>query len=307
MKPTILLFTASLVTMLLNAQIALPAAETNSADLPRFFDRQNLAAWCVVPFDAKQRGPEQRAEMLQRLGFKNFAYDWRPEHVPSFDAEVEALKQHGINLAAWWFPTDAGDPMARVILEVVKRHRIHPQLWVMGSGSSTKTAEEQTQRIDQEAERIRRIVELATSYGCQVELYNHNGWFGQPDNEVAVIGRLKQKGVSGVGMVYNFSHGHADIADFPALWKRIQPYVVAVNVTGMVSDGRLIPPSQGDHELGMLRTIQQSGWHGPIGLIAEQGGDAEVTLRNNLRGFEWLRKELAHPGSAGERPRLSDH
>ncbi|SPE57284.1 Xylose isomerase domain protein TIM barrel [Verrucomicrobia bacterium] len=306
MKPTILLFAASLASMVLSAQVAPPGAPTSSADLPGLFDRLNLRAWCVVPFDAKKRGPEQRAEMLQRLGFKNFAYDWRPKDVPTFDAEVEALSQHGINLVAWWFPTEAEDPVARVILEVIKRHRIHPQLWVMGSGSPTKTEAEQSQRLDQEAERIRKIAELAAPYGCQVELYNHNGWFGQADNEVAVIGRLRQQGVSGVGMVYNFSHGHEDIRDFPAIWKRIQPYVVGVNVTGMVMDGRLIPPSQGDHELGMLRTIQQSGWHGPIGLIAEQGGDAEVTLRNDLHGLEWLRKELAHPGSGGERPRLSD-
>jgi hypothetical protein len=33
-------------------------------------------------------------------------------------------------------------------------------------------------------------------------------------------------------MVYNFSHGHNDIANFPAIWNRIRPYVVAVNVTG---------------------------------------------------------------------------
>jgi hypothetical protein len=79
------------------------------------FDRQNLTAWCVVPFDAKKRGPEERAEMLQRLGFKNFAYDWRPNDVPTFDTEVESLKKHGVNLVAWWFPTDAGDPSARTI------------------------------------------------------------------------------------------------------------------------------------------------------------------------------------------------
>jgi hypothetical protein len=103
-------------------------------------------------------------------------------------------------------------------------------------------------------------------------------------------------------MVYNFSHGHGDIADFPAVWKRIEHYVVAVNVSGMVTSERLIPPSQGDKELDMLRTIQHSGWHGPIGLIAEQGGDAEVTLGNNLRGLDWLSKEIAHPGSGGERP-----
>jgi sugar phosphate isomerase/epimerase len=265
---------------------------------------QNLTAWCVVPFDAKKRGPVERAEMLQRLGFVNFAYDWRQKDVPTFDAEIDALKTHSINLVAWWFPTDAGDPNAQVILNVIKRHSIHPQLWVMGSGTPTKSEEERAQRTEQEAERIRKIVELAAPFGCKVELYNHNGWFGQPDNEVAVIERLRQKGVSDVGLVYNFSHGHGDISDFPAIWRRIRPYVVAVNVSGMVTSERLIPPSQGDYELEMLRTIKQSGWLGPIGVIAEQGGDAEVTLGNDLRGIDWLRKEIAHPGSGGQPPIL---
>jgi hypothetical protein len=67
---------------------------------PGLFDRQNLTAWCVVPFDTKKRGPEERAEMLQRLGFKNFAYDWRTKDIPSFDAEVDALSRHGIT---WQF------------------------------------------------------------------------------------------------------------------------------------------------------------------------------------------------------------
>lgn len=242
--------------------------------------------------------------MLQRLGFQSFAYDWRQKDVPTFDAEVDAVTKHGINLVAWWFPQEASDPNAKIILEVCKRHGIHPQLWVMGSGSPTTTPEQQRQRVDQEAERIRKIVELAAPYGCPVQLYNHNGWFGQPDNEVAVIERLKQQGVTGVGMIYNFSHGHLDLADFPAIWKRIQPYVVAVNVTGMVINGadKLIPPSQGDHELEMMRTVQDSGWRGPVGTIAEQGGDAEVTLGNNLRGLDWLKAELAKPGSGGERP-----
>ncbi len=297
MKPYLLLSAACLVVVAIQAPAAPVGAPADSAGLPDLLDPQNLTAWCVVPFDARKRGPEQRAEMLQRLGFRSFAYDWRAEHVPTFDAEIEALKKHGINLVAWWFPTEAGDPNARLILEVIKRHTIHPQLWVMGSGSPTKTDAEQRQRIGQEAERIRKIVELAAPYGCPVELYNHNGWFGQPDNEAAVIERLKQLDVGGVGMVYNFSHGHADVANFPAIWKRIQRYVVAVNVTGMVADERLIPPSQGDHELAMLRTIQQSGWRGPIGLIAEQGGDAEVTLGQNLRGLEQLRKDLAQPSS----------
>ena len=42
--------------------------------------------------------------MLERLGFKHFAYDWRAEHIPTFDAEIEALKRHGIALDAFWLP-----------------------------------------------------------------------------------------------------------------------------------------------------------------------------------------------------------
>lgn len=276
-----------------------PAKPAGNASI---FAPENLLAWCAVPFDAKKRGPEERAEMLKRLGFKSFAYDWRGKDIPTFDAEVDALKKNGVDLVSWWFPTNPADKTSVTILEVAKRHDIHPQLWVMGGGPPTKTPQEQTDRIDQESDRIKKIVELAAPYGCKVELYNHNGWFGQTDNEVAIIHRLEEKGVTGVGMVYNFSHGHADVADFPATWKRMQPYVVTVNVTGMVPSGKLISPSQGDHELEMMRVIVQSGWRGPVGLIAEQGGDAEVTLGNNLRGLAWLKKELEKPGSGGERP-----
>jgi hypothetical protein len=66
--------------------------------------------------------------------------------------------------------------------------------------------------------------------------------------------------------------------------------------------GKLMPPSQGDFELGMLKVIVDSGWNGPVGLIAEQGGDAEVTLSNDLRGLEWCKKELEKPGSGGPKP-----
>jgi hypothetical protein len=81
---------------------AAPIEKAGATDL---FARTNLVAWCIVPFDAKKRGPEERAEMLQRLGFRLFAYDYRAEHIPTFDAEIEALKRHGVRLLAWWFPT----------------------------------------------------------------------------------------------------------------------------------------------------------------------------------------------------------
>src|SRR5258708_4434455 len=37
------------------------------------FDMKNLIAWCIVPYDGKHRGPEERAAMLEKLGFTKFA------------------------------------------------------------------------------------------------------------------------------------------------------------------------------------------------------------------------------------------
>src|SRR6188508_1931630 len=112
-----------------------------AADPPDIFDRSNLMAWCVVPFDAKKRGPEERAAMMERLGLKHFAYDYRAEHIPTFDAELEACKRHGVSLDAWWFPGVLNDE-AKLILDTLKRHNSKGQLWVMGGGGPTKSPEE---------------------------------------------------------------------------------------------------------------------------------------------------------------------
>lgn len=105
MRPCFLLSAACLVAVAIQVPAAPVGAPADSTGLPDLLESQNLMAWCVVPFDARKRGPGERAEMLQRLGFRSFAHDWRAEHVPTFHAEVEALKEHGINLVAWWFPT----------------------------------------------------------------------------------------------------------------------------------------------------------------------------------------------------------
>jgi hypothetical protein len=37
---------------------------TRAAPAEALFAKSNLVAWCIVPFDAKKRGPEERAHML---------------------------------------------------------------------------------------------------------------------------------------------------------------------------------------------------------------------------------------------------
>ncbi len=273
--------------------VALASASFGAVDNKDLLAPENLVAWCIVPFDAKKRGPEERAEMLDRLGIKRFAYDYRAEHVPTFDAEMEAIRKHHIELTAWWFPTTLNDE-ARLILGVIERSGFHPQLWVMGGGEPVKSTAEQAARVEAEAARIRPIAEAAAKIGCKVALYNHGGWFGDPDNQVAI---LKKLDLPNTGIVYNFHHGHADIERFPALWKRIQPYVLAVNINGMVPGGdtsgkMILPVGSGTNEVAMLRVIKESSWFGPVGILNHTDDDAETRLKGNLEGAARVRTEL---------------
>ena len=167
--------------------VSLPASLSAAESAPRnqyqLFARSNLMAWCIVPFDAKKRGPEERATMMEQLGLKHFAYDYRAEHIPTFDAEIEACKRHGVSLDAWWFPGTLNDE-AKVILDTLKRHNLKAQLWVMGGGGPTKSSEEQRARVESEARRLRPIAEAAAKIGCKVGFYNHGSWFGEPENQL---------------------------------------------------------------------------------------------------------------------------
>lgn len=271
----------------------------------QLFARTNLMAWCIVPFDAKKRGPEERAAMLEKLGLRHFAYDYRAEHIPQFDAEIAACRKHGVSLDAWWFPTVLNDE-ARLILDVLKRNHVKAQLWVMGGGAPTKSPEEQRARVESEAKRIRVIAEAAGAIGCTVGLYNHGSWFGEPENQIQIIEQLKQQGVTNVGIIYNLHHGHEHLDRFAALLKKMKPHLYVLNLNGMTSGGdrvgkKILPLGQGDLDLGLLKTIRESGWRGPIGILNHTDEDAEARLRDNLEGLEWLVPQLDGK-TAGPKP-----
>lgn len=255
--------------------------------------RTNLAAWCIVPFDAKARGPEERAAMLEKLGFRLFAYDYRAQHIPSFDAEMEALDRHHIRLLAWWFPWELNDE-ARLILDVLQRHHLRGvQLWVSGGGQPTKNEAEQKARVEAEAARIRPIAEAAAKMGCPVALYNHGAWFGEPENQIAIIEFLKTQGCTNIGIVYNQHHGHHHLDRFPELLGKMKPYLLALNLNGMTHDGaklgkQILPLGQGEFDLKLLRLILDSGWQGPVGILNHTDQDAQARLQDNLDGLDWL-------------------
>src|SRR5438105_1857535 len=246
--PTKLIFIAVIAVALL-----LP----RTAAAKDIFDRDNLVAWCIVPFDAKKRTPPQRAEMLQKLGIHRFAYDWRAEHLPTFETELNELKKHNIELTAVWFPADLNSD-ARLLLDAIKKHELHPQLWVM---MQIKPQADQNKTIASTATAIGPVAIEAAKLNCRVALYNHGGWFGEPEHQIAIIESLRKEGITNVGMVYNLHHGHEHLGRFWELLTKMKPYLLALNLNGMSKDGertgkKILPLAQGELDLQLLKIIR---------------------------------------------------
>src|SRR5262249_52928166 len=149
------------------------------------YSRENLVAWGIVPFDSKRRSPEDRAAMLERLGFRRFAYDWRARHIPSLDAEKAALKPPGIPLATCLVAPGELNRESRIILDVLKRHGLKTQLWVLlDYGPDRASGADQVRRVKDAAAKLRPLAQAAGDIGCSIALYNHGGWFGEPENQI---------------------------------------------------------------------------------------------------------------------------
>src|SRR6202035_3499117 len=98
---------------------------------------------------------------------------------------------------------------------VLKRHGVKADLWaLLDVGPGKAIGAEQERRIDLAASKLKPLADAAKAIGCRVALYNHGGWFGEPENQVAIIARLK---MPNVGIVYNLHHGHAHLERFAQL------------------------------------------------------------------------------------------
>jgi sugar phosphate isomerase/epimerase len=261
---------------------------------PDLFDRENLVAWCIVPFDAMERTPEQRAGMLQELGFSQLAYDYRERHLATFEEEIRTLKQHGIKLRAVWLWVEPdGEKLLNqtneTVLDILKRTGTETELWV--SFPAWVFAGSDGENMQTAIHAVAEILGRAEEIGCTVALYNHGDWFGEPANQVWIIETI---GSENLKMVYNFHHGHHHMDRFGELFPLMVPHLSAVNINGMSADGpKIIPLGEGDRELEMLRIIKGSGYRGTVGIIGHtEGKDIRDVLERNLEGLERLKESL---------------
>ena len=258
----------------------------DSAKIPDNFKKENLVAWCIVPFDAMDRSPAERADMLVDLKLQRVAYDWREKHVAEFEDEILQYKKHGLEYFAFWDYHEKA-------FELFKKYDLNPQIWKTnpspGSGS-------QSEKVLQAAEILLPLADKAAGIGSKFGLYNHGGWGGEPENLVAVCKFLRRNGFEHTGIVYNFHHAHENIETFEEDLEKMKPFLLCINLNGMLSselvneethENKILPVGSGKKEAEMIRIIIESGYEGPIGILGHiKTQDVAVSLQNNIEGLE---------------------
>ena len=277
----------------------MPQVAHSQSKKRNLFAKENLVAWCIVPFDSENRTPAQRIDMLKRLGFKQYAYDWRSKHIPTFAEEIDLAKQAGVKIMAVWLWIDRDSDRAgqlsndnEQVLKIIEESGLKTRLWV-GFNSNFYTDETDDAKVKKGVEMLNFLRERTGKFVDGIALYNHGDWFGEPDNQIRI---LKQLNNPFFGIVYSFHHGHGQIESFPSMLKRMKPWLWTVNINGMKKEGpQIITVGTGDKELDMLRTLEKSGFQGTLGILGHiEDEDVEKVLQRNLDGLEKVAEAVSN-------------
>jgi len=272
-----------------------PEADVPQSDL---LAKNNLMAWCIVPFDSKKRGPAERVQVLAELGITKYAWDWRDEHLDILGEEIDLLKENNIELSAvwYWVHDEVFDGKMEKILNTLKEKEVKTTFWVsFNNGFYEGLSDEES--LEKAVGAIGAISERATEMGCRVGLYNHGGWFGEPENQLRIIEKLAK---DNIGIIYNFHHAHHQIEGFEALMKKMEPHLFTVCLNGMDPNGeKILPIGKGTKEKEMIATLLASGYDGPVGVLGHvDTEDVKLVLERNLNGLKGVLEELGQEQAA---------
>ena len=257
------------------------------------FGMDNLYAWCIVPFDSKERSPQERIEMLSSLGFNKYAYDWRQKHLDEMASEWTLAKNKNIEvMAVWMWLDNAQDSIGRLstsnekVLSAIQETDLQTQLWV--SFNSNFFAElGHNEAVAKGAEMIEYLCQRAESLNISIGLYNHGDWFGEPENQIDIIKALPNRKL---GLIYNFHHAHHQLETYDETAELMVPFLWAVNLNGMRKNGpKILTIGQRNLEKQMIDVLLEKGYKGPFGILGHiEDADVELILKNNLKGLSNL-------------------
>jgi len=251
----------------------------------------DVYAWCIVPFDSEKRLPEQRIDMLKRLGIKKYGYDWRINDLPNMASELKLAKQNAIEvISVWLWIDDNWDNLQKLnqsneeVLSTVEEVGYKGEIWVSFNANFFENLSDEA-AVEKGSKMIQLLNKKASKLGCKLALYNHGDWFGNPINQIKIIKTLPKKNI---GLVYNFHHAHNQIDQFYKFVPVIMPYLWHVNLNGLKEEGpKILTIGQGNHEKQMIDFLINQGYKNDFGILGHiEDEDVELVLKSNLDGLK---------------------
>lgn len=255
-------------------------------------DISEVSPWCIVTFDKLKRTPEQRIDMLNNLGIKKYGYNWRENNLIDTKKEFRLAKENDIEITSTLIWLNAkrdsiGNLSARnqKMLQILKETDTKPIVWVSFSNNFFKKLNQEAS-VNLAIDFIKYVKTKTDEAGCQLALYNHKGWFGNPYNQIEILERLQKENIN-LKIVFNFHHAHDFVDDFSEIFKKIKPYTYHINLNGMVnSDQKIFTLGKGKHEQRMIKTLIKNDYQGSWGVLGHiNEEDVEEVLKRNIKGY----------------------
>ena len=273
--------------------VSCKSLKTEKTSTSFLFKKENLIPWSIVGFDVKERTPLQRLDMLKRLGYKQYAYGYRPKHIPTMLQEWKLAKQKNIEIKAVWLYVNLHKdkvgklrPDAEIVFKNLEKSGLKTQIWVgFYPKYFDKLSDEDS--LKESVNMIKYLSEKANKIGCKIALYNHGGWFGKPENQLRIINALPKENL---GVVFNFHHAHDSLETYSESIKKLMPYLWSVSLNGMKSNGpKIISIGKGALEKQMIQQLLDLKYRGTFNILGHvKGGDPEIILKENYAGLQNL-------------------
>lgn len=252
-----------------------------------------VSPWCIIGFDSHDRNPEQRIAMLKEMGLTKYGFNKGKGDLTTMIEEFKLADENSIEITSVFLWLNAKrDSIGELsvanqeLLNNLKRVKQKPTIWLSFSQNFFEDLN-QDNSIRLSVEMIKFIKSIANEIGCDLALYNHHGWFGNPYHQIEILNRLKDESIS---IVYNFHHAQEYVDEFSDIVKKITPYLSFVNLNGVKKEGpQIITIGEGDHEFEMIKSLKKEGFNGPWGILGHiKTEDVKLVLDRNIEGLKLL-------------------
>lgn len=253
--------------------------------------------FCIDWHDAKKRSFEQQAVMLKELGCEGVGHIY----LDKVAERLKTLDDAGLKLFQITMAVEVGpdklpyDARFKDVLRLVKGRHVQFCLIVNGMKSSDPSVDPHAVKI------LREMSDLAKDSGAQLLLYPHQGsWIERLEDSMRVAEKVDRPNV---GVMFNLCHWlRVDKSrDYKPLLKQAMPRLWAVSINGADNfdekpgwSGYIQPLDKGSFDMaGLLKTLKELGYKGPIGLQCYGiGGDVREHLARSMAAWQKLSENL---------------